>query len=215
MNRIGEHVTTVSVVVLLLLGTPVLAVGPLDGDAGLGFWTNEYAGDHSKGTLDAGSLNDLAGVWWGRRWGVEGAMYRSGLKDVGIDNTDHFSIDLKRRFFSMTNNSFVALGAGWESIDLDEGGSSSGLRIVAEGRVGLGGVVSLYGQTSWLPEMDDAGARSNLQGQEFEAGLSFDPAPFMSVRLGFRRFRLDFDNGAGESSTAESDGFILGAGFHW
>jgi hypothetical protein len=189
-------------------------LGPLDGELGLSWWGNQFEEDVDEGTLDAGSLNGFAEIWWDQKWGIRGARHESALEDVGIDSSDHFSIDLKRRFFSLTDNSFLALGAGWESIDLDDGGNSSGPRLTAEGRIGLGGVVYLYGQTSWLPELDDVGARSNLEGQEFEAGLTFDPAPFVSVRFGFRRFKLDFDQG-GSSNSSESDGFILGAGFHW
>lgn len=195
-------------------GGVVHAAGPLDGSVGLGWWANGFDANLGSGDVDAGTLSGFAEVWWDQKWGIRGSRYESALEDAGIDTTDHLSIDFKRRFFSLTDNSFVALGAGWESIDLDAGGTSSGLRLTAEGRVGLGGVVSLYGHTSWLPELDDIGARSNLEGREYEAGVSYDPAPFMSLRLGFRRFRLDYDEG-GSPASAESDGFILGAGFHW
>ncbi|MFT5112253.1 MAG: opacity protein-like surface antigen [Parasphingorhabdus sp.] len=192
------------------------ALGPLDGEVGVFWWSNQTdSNGFDEDFLDNATLSGFAEAWWNQKWGVKGSLHRSDMKSIGLDDTDHFSIDLKRRFFSLTDNSFMALGAGWEEIDLGNGiGSSSGPRLTAEGRVGLGGVFSFYGQTSWLPDLGDAGNRSNLEGREIEAGLSFDPAPFMSLRLGYRRFRLDFDNG-GANDTAESDGFILGAGIRW
>ena len=202
---------------LLLIISAVVSVQAeesFDGEIGLLMWTNQ-AETESDDLLDNGTLNGFAEAWWSRNWGVRGSLYRSELTGAGIDNSDHYSVDLKRRFYSLSNNSFVALGAGWEEIELGSGlGSSSGPRLIAEGRFGLGGAMSFYGQTSWMPDLDDTAAHSNLEGRGFEAGLSFEPAPSMSLRLGYRRFRLDFDHGNG-SDSAESDGFILGAGFHW
>ena len=63
-------------------------------------------------------------------------------------------------------------------------------------------------------ELADAGSLSNLEGREFEAGLSLDPDPNLSLRFGFRRFRLDYEEG-GATGSAESDGVMFGAGFHW
>ncbi len=208
------------VVGLALVGGTARAADPLETDLGLDWWhipydTNAYdSGTAARLFGDPGTPNGFTEIWLSRQWGVRGARYESSLDDIGIDNSDHTSIDFKRRFFSLSDNSFISLGAGWESIGLDSGESSSGPRLTAGGRVGVGESLSLYGHTSWLPELDDVGTRSNLEGQEFEAGLSFEPAPFVSVRLGFRRFKLDFDEG-GSSNTAESEGFILGAGFHW
>jgi opacity protein-like surface antigen len=178
------------------------------------WWPAALDGQRADDGVEPGVVDTTTEIWLDGKWGVRGSRYETGLDELGFDSTSHTSIDLRRRFFALTERSFVALGAGWESIDLDDGVSSSGVKLTAEGRLGLGDSVSLYGQTSWLPGLEDVGTRSNLQGQGVEAGLTFDPAPSMSVRLGYRRFRLDFDDLGGNGS-AESDGFILGAGFHW
>lgn len=182
---------------------------PLGGRLGVGWWADPVIDNG-----DNGATNGFTEIWVNDDWGVRSARYESSLDEFGVDNSSHASIDLKRRFFSLSEDHFVSLGAGWESIGLSGGESSSGLRLSAGGQFNVGGTVSLYGHTSWLPELDDVSGRSNLEAQEFEAGLAFDPDPSMSVRLGFRRFRLDFDEG-GSSATSESDGFILGADFHW
>jgi len=208
--------TARAAVLLLVLMTGLFssayALGPLDGEVGLDWWSAEN--DGWDDSFDTDTINGFAEVWWDNKWGVKGQRYSSDLEDVGYEESEHLSIDLKRRFFSLTDNSFFAVGAGWEEIDLDDAGSSSGFRITAEGRFGLGGTVYLYGMTSWLPELQDAGARSDLEGQAFEAGVNFDPAPFVSLRLGFRRFKLNYNDATGGGST-ESDGFIFGAGVHW
>jgi hypothetical protein len=187
-------------------------LNPLDVDIGVGWWSDSM--DNGSGGAGNGGVSGVSEIWLDKNWGVRGAHYTASLDDSGIDASDHTSIDFRRRFFSLSDNSFLSLGAGWESIGLESGNSSSGLRLSASGQVGLSGSVSLYGHTSWLPGLDDVGELSNLEGQEIEAGLSFDPAPFVSVRLGYRRFKLDFDEG-GSPSSSESDAFILGAGFHW
>ncbi|KAA3625006.1 MAG: hypothetical protein DWQ08_09710, partial [Proteobacteria bacterium] len=138
-------------VLALAAGAPAYGIGPFDGELAVDWWANDPDANLDDGPLDAGSLSGFAEVWWNENWGVRGARYETTLEDIGFDSSDHISLDVKRRFFSLTDSSFVALGAGWQNIDLDTGGSSSGLRLTAEGRVGLGGAVSLYGQTSWLP----------------------------------------------------------------
>lgn len=180
----------------------------------LSWWSVPFDFDDTDLLSDSFDFDGYTETWWTDKWGIRGSRYETTLSDFGDEATGHTSVDVKRRFFSLTDSSFVALGAGWESIDLDDGATSTGLRFMAEGRLGIGDTLSLYGQTSWLPELDDVGGRSNLTGQGIEAGLTFDPAPSMSVRLGYRRFRLDYDE-AGGTGTSESNGFILGAGFHW
>lgn len=210
--KLASAALTVAASVLCV--PPAYSLDPLDGSAGLGWWfQNDLVGTDDESPM-AAAANGAAEVWWSRNWGIRGARHPYALGETGIDFSEHLSIDFKRRFLTPTDNGFLSLGAGWQSIDLDSGESSSGLRLTAEGRFGLGGVVSLYGQTSWWPELDDLGTHSNLEGQEFEAGLIYDPAPSLSLKLGFRRFRLGYEQG-GIPGSAESEGVILGAGFKW
>ena len=167
------------------------------------------------GVLGDGSVNGFADIWWSNKWGIEGERQVLDLDHEVLDESTRFSIDLKRRFFSLSDNSFFGIGAGWEEIDLENGDSSSGLRLTVEGRVGLGGNSYFYGRRSWLPELGDVGGFSYLQGRSLEIGVSFDPAPLFSLRFGFRSYQLSFDDVGGNSDSAQSEGFIFGAGFHW
>ena len=191
------------------------ALGPLDGEVGIAWWNNEFSASLSDGEFDAGALAGHAEVWVANKWGLRGALYESDLEDVGLNSSDHFSVDVKRRLISATDNTFFAIGFGWEDIGIEDGSDTDGPRFSLEGRVGVLGTVSLYGFTAWLPELDDIDNRSDLTAQEIEAGVVFDPFPFFSVRAGYRLFKLDFDDEAGSGERAETKGFLLGAGFHW
>ncbi len=208
-------VPAAALVAVLGAAVPMTAVAAPDlaVPLGLSWWNPQFDIVEEDGSVDAGSVHGTAEIWLNRKWGIRGARFETDLAGSSVETYDHVSIDFKRRFFSLADNGFVGIGAGWGELDFDSA-SSSGLRLTAEGRYGLGGAVSFYGLTSWLPELADAGSLSNLEGREFEAGLSLDPAPHLSLRFGFRHFRLDYEED-GASGSAESDGVIFGAGFHW
>ncbi len=210
--RSGSPAAAIAVLASLL-SLPAAAQDTLMGAASVSWWSPQFDFIEEDGTIDAGSVSGAAEVWLSRKWGIRGARFEADLAGSEVESSDHVAIDFKRRFFSVADNGFVGIGAGWGAIDFDNA-TSSGLRLTAEGRFGLGGPLSFYGLTSWLPELADAGSLSNLQGREFEAGLSLDPDPHLSLRFGFRRFRLDYEEG-GATGSAESDGVMFGAGFHW
>lgn len=191
------------------------ALGPLDGEAGIYWWANEFEAEFSNGEIDAGALGGRGELWFDQKWGLGGQLYQSDLDDDSLDDAEYLNIDFKRRIFSLTDNTFLALGLGWQNVNIDHD-SSDGARVLLEGRVGLGGVVYLYGQTAWFPELDDFSNRSNVDGKEFEAGLSFDPLPFFSLRAGYRKIKIDYTNNLNDTGeSARSTGFVIGAGFHW
>ena len=199
-----------------VLSVPALwAASLLDGELGLTQWSNDVRVDVSEGETESATLSGDAEVWWNDKWGLKGTLYQSDLDEADFQGTDQFSIDVKRRIFFPTDSSFLAVGLGWEDLDLDDGQSSSGARFVLEGRVGVLGGLHLYGQTAWFPSLTDTGSRSDLTGNEYEAGLSYDPFPFMSLRAGYRHFRLDFDDDNGTGAFSETSGFVFGAGFRW
>jgi hypothetical protein len=187
----------------------------VDGEIGLLWWPNDFSVDVSEGETEGGAFGGHTEAWWDDTWGLKGTLYRSDLDDTGLEGIDHFSVDVKRRLFSLTDNSFLAVGLGWEDIDLEDGTDSSGARLLLEGRVGVLGTLYLYGQTAWFPSLGDAGQRTDLNGNEYEAGLSYDPFPFLSLRAGYRRFKLDFDDDTGSGISTETRGFTFGAGLHW
>ena len=161
------------------------------------------------------SLDASAEFWWKNKWGVSGYWTQQdvgGSRPSGL-NLDKYSLDVKHRLFNSSRNDYLAVGLGWESLQYN-GSASEGPRLVLEGRIGLGGFLYFYGQTAWLPELYSQTGIDDLQGNQFEAGLSLQPAPFFSLRAGYRRLRLNH-GGAQDDVGSDADGFILGAGFHW
>lgn len=200
----------------LSLCTPAAALGPVDGEAGLQWWNTQFDSDIFEGELDVGTLSLFGDLWLDRKWGLGAAWYQADLENEELEDERRFHLDLKRRLFSPTDNTYLAVGAGWERIDLSGGGDSNGIRLVLEGRVGIGGFAYLYGLGAWLPWLSEPAGYTDLNGSEMEAGIGFEPLPFLSLRAGYRNFQLDYDAGeTGGSGASESRGFLVGAGVHW
>ncbi len=199
---------------LLISSGGSFAVGPLDGEASIDWWGNELSGNPFDNTLDAGTLSLRAEGWWNKKWGIRGGLYLTDIDAPQFDDPRRISLDVKRRFLSPTDNTFVAAGLGWENLGLESGETSNGIRLSLEGRFGLGGIATLYGESIWMPSFSSVNGLSNVSGIEFETGVVFDPFPFLSVRAGYRRFRLNYDLN-NDSGNSISQGLLIGAGIHW
>ena len=207
---------SISFLFLLLLCMPSHAAGPFDGEITIDWWANELSGDPFDGSLDVGTLSLRAEGWWDQKWGVRGGFNLSDIETEGLEDRRRFKLDVKRRLISPTDNTFLAAGMGWERLRLENGESSQGVRLSLEGRVGLGGVATLYGESIWLPGLDNTDSYSDVSGVEFETGVVFDPLPFLSIRAGYRKFKLDYSlTGGGSDGDSSSQGVLLGAGIHW
>lgn len=221
----------VALVPLALAALPALAMGPVDGEVGALYWANDFEAAEGGSSLssDAGAPGYRAEIWFFKKYGLRAAHYASELDDFNDLSSDYTSVDFMWRAFSPTENNFLAIGLGWQTMDLETiglEGDTSGVRVDVEGRVALGGLFYLYGQGSYLPSLDDApavdpllGNFEDLDGHEFEAGVSWKIAPFLSLRAGYREqvinfTRTDFIPLPGEDSEvagdATTEGFLLG-----
>lgn len=193
------------------------AAGPLDGEASLNWWANDFDTDLSDGEVNAGAFGGELQLWWDQTWGLKGSLYRSDLADsAGMNDTDYLSLDLKQRLFSATENNYVAAGVGYERLNINDGGNSQGLRLLVEGRLGLVGMLYAYGQTAWMPVFEDTNSREDLDALEFEAGVAVSPLPFIQLSAGWRKFALDFtDTATGSGRNTSSSGPVFEAGVTW
>ncbi len=209
-----------AILTALLLSTlpasGALAAGPIDGEAGLNWWANDFDADVGDGDVDAGAVGGHLQLWWNETWGLKGALYRSDLADTAdAGDADYLSVDLKRRVISVTENNYLAAGVGYERLDL-RGGDTNGLRLLVEGRAGLVGAVWVYGQSAWMPVFDDTDAREDQDAFEFEAGVGFSPLPFVKLSAGWRKFTLDFtDTATGDDRNNSASGPVFEAGLKW
>lgn len=209
-----------ALLILLLTGGALpqicAAESEIDGDLNLNWWSNTTSADALDASFDVGSAGGDAELWWRRRWGMKGSLYKSDVvENQSAQAPDYLSVDFKRRLFSATRNNFLALGLGWESIDLGNGSDTHGPRFLLEGRLGVTPMVSLYGHTAWLPKLEETNDFEDPDGLEIEAGLAVKPLPHLSFRAGYREFRLDFKSLEGVNESSKSKGVIFGAGIHW
>ena len=233
MNKLG---ILAAGFVLAAAANVVDAAGPIDGEVGAIYWNSEF---DSSGVAalasDAGSPGFRAQLWLFNKYGVKAGMYRTDLDDfAAIETSDYTSVDVMWRPFSPTQNNYVAVGLGWQQMDLNTiglQGDTGGVRVNVDGRIGLGKIFFFYGEASYLPKLSDATAATpalgrfeSMSGHEYELGVSVKPAPFVQLRAGYRTHSVDFSQtgldpllgfGTQLDGTAESSGFLAGLTFNF
>jgi hypothetical protein len=190
-----------------LLCVPALAAGPIDGEVSAVWWANDFTMDSESANTssDAGAPGLRAELWMLNRYGVRASQF--GSEPDGTDSADYTSVDVMWRALSPTENNFVAVGLGWQQMDLpglDE--STSGARVTVEGRVSLMGMLYGYGHGTYLPSLSDAtpanpdlGRFSDLDAYEYELGVAWNAFPFMDVHAGYRVNNLSFTQAPAET----------------
>ena len=197
----------------LLAVTPVQALGPVDGEAGVVTWAVDDYQDASVNSPLTGGYGEL---WLGERWGMRAALYRVSPDSVSMAPDEQTLVDFKVRVLSTTDNTFLALGLGWEQDRFGAEGNASGARIMAEGRLGVLGFLRLYAEAGWAPYLGDVGSRRDLSLISVETGFVLDPFPFVDLRLGWRYQITDYTGVITGSAASEgSYGVLLGGGIHW
>jgi hypothetical protein len=212
---------------LLLVAGPALAVGPVDLEVGAVWWQSETeieSGSMSE-TYDSEAPGAHAQLWVGN-WGVNADWFETSIDEGGVDvDGTWFNVDVRRQW-AFTENNYFAVGVGWQMIDYDEW-DTSGLRVSAEGRVGLFGLVMGYAEAGFYPELDDIEdgdmVGEDVMGYDVEVGVMIHPAPFLRLRAGYRMSSLEFDyrfagspalmQEADPETSLSPDGFLVGVGF--
>ena len=205
---------------LILLLTPLSsttahALGPIDGDIGIGVWSNDFDADLSDTSLDVGTTVLHGELWLANQWGLRGAVFDADLEGDPANSESRTQFEVRRRFLSAGDNNFFAMGIGLEDIDFENGSSASGLRLGAEARLGILGPVYFYGRVAIMPDLGDAGSLRDVSGEELEAGVHVTPFPFLSLKFGYLVLNLDYETAGGTSVSADSSGLLFSVGFHW
>ncbi len=158
----------------------------------------------------------LSQDWLSEKRTGQSSIYQANKLDTGLNDTGQWTLDIKRRLLSATENTYISMGLGWNDIVMNEGESTSGIRFVAEGQVGIYGPAYLFGQAAVSPWMTDTGNNIAPFGKELELGLAVTPLPSMSFKAGYRGYWLDSSDLSSEAiSTSKTDGFYIGGGLHW
>ncbi len=197
----------------LLVTAPAKALGPVDGEVGVFTWVVDDYQDTSVNSPLTGGYGEL---WLGERWGLRTALYRVSEDSVSMAPDEQTLVDFKYRVVNVTDNTFLAVGLGWEQNRFGAEGDASGARIMAEGRVGVLGFLRFYAEAGWAPSLGDLGLRRDLSSISVETGLVLDPFPFVDLRLGWRYQITDYTGAITGSAASEgSYGVLVGGGIHW
>lgn len=208
MKKLAGVVAIAAAVFVLGTGSAV-AMGPVDGEVTAMYWMSETEVDVGFGSAseDSEDIGFRGELWFMKKLGVSVALFSADLEDSDA-TIDYNNLDVKWRVLSPTENNFLAVGAGWQQIDLD-GDDADGFRVVVEGRVAIVGIVYFYGRGAHAPELDADGIDGDMT--ELEAGVMVKPAPFLQLFGGYRSNDMSFDGGI----DLTTDGFVIGAGVNF
>lgn len=207
-------------VLCLSLAAPTMAAGPFDGEFAAVWWANDFETDSEAGvdSTDGGAPGLRAQLWFKNRYGVKATQYGSDPADS--DGADYTSVDVQWRPLSPTENNFVAVGLGWQQMDiagLED--KTSGMRVSVEGRIGITGMIYAYGNAAYLPSLEDSPAENaafgdfkDLASHEYELGMAWNATPFVNVHAGYRVNTLDFNQNSLVPSGAGTGISQIGSG---
>lgn len=185
----------------------------VDGSAYLNWWSNDFSANALDASFDAGTVGIDGEAWWAQRWGIKGSLYKSDVVESNSgEGPDFLSVDVKRRLLSPSENNFLALGLGWQSVDLTREADTEGYRLLLQGGLGLTPMLSLYGHAAWMPGLVSSAEVGDPKAVEIEAGVAIKPFPFVSFRAGYRTFKLDYVSAQGANEESTSKGVLVGAG---
>ncbi len=204
-------------VFLALAAVPAWALGPVDGEAGLVYWksTQTLDAEGASTDFDGDAPGAHAEIWLPGRWGFRGAAWRSSVdSDGSTGDLDYINAELSYKILKPTDNTFLAVGLGWQQVEFGDV-DSGGVRASVHGRIGFLGFLYAYGQAGWAPSMSDFDVFRDVSSKDVEVGVSYEPLPFLSLRAGYRIQRLDFSVAGPDNAQLETKGVFAGAGVHW
>ena len=200
---------------LIIAGPKSQALENFEIEAG-GFWTLVDTVDLLDPRIETNALGVYGALWWNRTWGLRGALHRVPAHHVDKAPDDQLQVDFHYRLQSAVSDSYLSAGLGWEKNRFSSQGSLSGLRLSAGGRALLAGVVSVYGDAGWSPNLKHLGTRRDVSTISVETGLVIEPMPFILLRVAYRYHLTDYtDSVTGHDRHEVTDGFRFGGGFQW
>ena len=211
VHRSFGRIVAAAVVVVGVAIVPSLAAGPVDGEITAVYWLSDSKfdlGGLDSGTEKSEAVGFRAELWFVKKLGVSAGLFKADLVDSD-ETIDYNNLDVKWRLLSPTENNFLAVGAGWQQIDVGMK-DTGGVRLVVDGRVALVGFLYFYGRAAYVPSLSGVDEVEGGSMTELEAGLMIKPVPFVQLFVGYRSDDVSFD--AGEWTT---DGFLAGVGVNF
>lgn len=201
--------------VALLGATPAAALGPVDIELQANWWQSES--DVDGIVEDSGAIGGRVDVWFGSWVGADLAYAQAEPGGV-LDGEElvYSNVDLKVRLFSLADNSYLAVGGGWQKVELF-GETTDGPRAALDTRIGVVGVLYGYARGAYYFGLGDIEGDDGVDvevdgGWEAEAGLAVHPLPFLWFYGGWRKNNLEFAGDLG-NTRVENEGWVGGVGF--
>ncbi len=222
--------SAVFAVILLAFAAPAVAVAPVYGDVGGGWWFTDLTINGPHGATSDGSGGPvLQGSVWFTRFGFRAAVHGT---DGVLSNDAYASVDLAYKPIVLSRNSYVALAVGYQENDFHRAGGglfgttekAKGVRLAAEARASLVGLLYTYAEGAWFPSLGSIGTEiggeiKDLSGHEYEFGIGLHPIPLLFIRLGYRDVQTSGDTielGADVGETKySSKGFVATVDFQF
>ena len=212
---IRSSLVLLSLIGLIIAGPKSQALDNFEIEAG-GFWSLVDRVDLLDPRIETNVLGAYGALWWNQTWGLRGALHRVPADHVDKAPNDQLQVDFQHRLQSPVSNSYLSAGLGWEKNRFGSLGSLSGLRLSAGGRAHLAGVVSVYGNAGWSPNLKHLGTRQDVSTISVETGLVIEPMPFISLRAAYRYLLTDYtDSVTGHDRREVTDRFRFGGCIHW
>ena len=204
-----------SLIGLIIAGPKSQALDNFEIEAG-GFWSLVDTVDLLDPRVETNALGAYGALWWNRTWGLRGALHRVPADHVDKAPNDQLQVDFHYRRQSAVSDSYLSVGLGWEKNRFSSQGSLSGLRLSASGWALLAGVVSVYGDAGWSPNLKQLGTRQDVSTISVETGLVIEPMSFISLPVAYRYHPTDYTDPVTDHDQRKvTDRFRFGDGIQW
>jgi hypothetical protein len=205
---------------LALLPPPPASAGSVGGSFDLLYWVNrsEVSALGRRERVDGNFPGARGSLRVTEKLGFNLGYYRSDLDGDDLGSVQYVNLDALWAFIRTDEDAYLGAGLGYQNVSYNDAGpfdgSSSGLRVVFEGRVSF-----FYGKFAWMPSLGsfDSGSLSfsSISGTEWEVG-AFYPFGRFRAFVGYRNTLVQLTARAGSEEDANADaetgGFLLGLG---
>lgn len=138
--------------------------------------------------LNQDNYSAKAEIWTNNNWGLIGSIEVNGLEIIDSPkNSETKSIDLKRKLInSEKSNSFLALGLGWQDINLDEDIDAEGINISLLGKWSFSDNFQVYGKGAIFEGLNNDDSNYSVSGYRFETGVKYKVGKKLSFSAGVK-----------------------------
>ena len=197
------------------LSIPGYALEPVEPGLDHNTWDLKPSTGAIFGAQPPDSFGSGVRSWWTQPWGIYNTISLTDLYADSGQRSNPVDLNLKQRLFSTSQNAIIDAGLGIKTIGFGRDNTRDGLRISLRGQMGLGHLLTFYGESAWVPGLIESSGVDSLSGIEFETGVMLNPWPNLTVRAAYRRLNLDYTLTGGRGEQIYTEGIFFGTGIHW